>query len=148
MTHFFPEALFLSYSLSCSVVDPPGRAPNRPPPLAHPHPPPLGCPKAGRSWDDGPEPKGFFLGEGENLPQGGAWLCLPVCTNNSEAPARGERLFMATHSARLVLLLPPRGSPIPSVSEPLVTGINTPGSAPGTAALAVTQGTARCRKKG
>lgn len=81
VTHFFPEALFLSHSLSCSAADPPGRAPNPPPPLAHPHPPPLGCPEAGTSRDDGPEPKGFFLGEGKTSRKegpGSVSLCVPT----------------------------------------------------------------------
>lgn len=83
-----------------------------------------------------PQTQGLLSGEGfaQNLPQRRAWLRLPVCTNNTEAPVRGQRLFMATHSARLVLPLPLQGSPIPSIPEPLVTGINTPGSVPGTAA--------------
>lgn len=85
VTHFFPEALFQSHSLSCSAADPPGRAPSPPPPLAHPHPPPLGCPKAGTRRDDGPKTKGLFFGGGQNLPQGRPCLRAPVCTQSGGA---------------------------------------------------------------
>lgn len=113
VTHFFPEALFLSYSLSCSAADPPGRAPNPPPFLAHLHPPPSGCPKADTSQDDGPKTQVLLFGEGQNLPQGRAWLRLPVCTNNSEAPAWGERLFMATQPRPAHCAAPAPGQPHP-----------------------------------
>lgn len=124
VTHFFPEALFLSHSLSCSAADPPGRAPNPPPLLIHPHPPPSGCPKADTSRDDGLKTQVLLLGEGKTSRKdepGSLSLCVPTTARR----LLGASSCLWLHNrARLGLLLPPRGCPIPSVPEPLVTAIN------------------------
>lgn len=103
VTHFFPAALFLSHSLSCSAAGPPGRSPNPPsPPLAHPHPSPSGKPRAAASarttvpaWLPNPGASFWEPNTPQNPPPR-AQLHLPVCTSNSEAPVWGERLFIAT----------------------------------------------------